>query len=127
MNKERIKQLRDHLAGLSPERIDMRAFVDYIDEKYNYDLDPAVLLTDCNTAGCIAGWAHALFAPLDLDFDPDDVAARELDLSDEERQNLFMPSGYNRWNPTKGEIIQVLDILLTTGVVNWDAVIGARE
>lgn len=71
MNRERLKALRDHLAGLPDERVDM----DYVR-----------IERDCGSVCCIAGWANELWAEGDIHTT---TAQNLLGLSDEQASALF--------------------------------------
>ncbi|MFC7378224.1 hypothetical protein [Brevundimonas sp. GCM10030266] len=87
MNRERLKTLRDHLAGLPDERVDMRHYFT-VGNGWTA-ADPAALLeAGCGTAACIAGWAASLFQG-----QPED-ANDLLDLTEMQEQALCYPTGF---------------------------------
>ena len=75
MNHENVKTLLDHLEGLTDGRLSMNEWLSRCDE-------PAGQLTeDCGTAGCLAGWACALFAPATQWWEAEPVARKALGLN----------------------------------------------
>lgn len=70
MNRERLTILRDHLASLPDERVDM--------------MEP----NTCGSASCIGGWSNRLFLPEQKNADLYD-AQRTLGLSDQQYWELF--------------------------------------
>lgn len=73
MNRERLKTLRDHLAGLPDERVDMST---------------GGREALCGTVACIGGWAEQIFGG--------EYWNDVLDLSDEQGRALFYPAGWFR-------------------------------
>jgi hypothetical protein len=79
MNRERLAILRDHLASLPDERVDM-----------------SVVRADreCGTVACIAGWTDLIFG---------DTVTDTFDLSGEQVDSLIMPrDGARHWH-NKGD------------------------
>lgn len=101
MNKERMLQLADHIEKQPPEKFYMGAYVAcWLPEEGVFSDEPndmipkEMLNPSCNTAGCIAGHAAALFDPKPrtnkrLSRVISD-ARYYLDLSDDEQHWLFM-------------------------------------
>lgn len=125
-NVERLKQVRELIANLPGERIDLN---DYVYAHHNYLDDQAELAAlarnECGTTGCVAGWTCTLI-PLDelelysLKFDDqgDEVsihywqAAKEwLDLSNAEANALFHAAA-GRYRQDKEVAITRLDELI---------------
>lgn len=90
MNRERLKTLRDHLAGLPDERVDMSL---WSTERH-----------DCGTACCIGGWAERLWA--------DQSAGVALGLDDYQHDALFFPAGWSRNKLTRLDAIAAIDSML---------------
>lgn len=59
MNRERVQQLRDHIASLPSEKFIFKRFFDDIgaDNRWVYE----GVIPECGTVGCIAGYALTLF------------------------------------------------------------------
>lgn len=96
MNRERLKTLRDHLAGLPDERVKMTHLVRWEDGPESWWLRPmGEIVHDCGTSCCIAGWANAIFSPevAEVRLDSDD-AANALSLSADQKEALFFPTDY---------------------------------
>lgn len=68
MNRERLTILRDHLASLPDEQVDMGTTTEQ---------------RSCGTVACIMGWAHILW--------PGQGAERSLGLRGHQGDSLFMP------------------------------------
>lgn len=107
MNRENIKRVRDHIAGLPPEQVNMGTF---LREK------------SCGTVACIAGWAQQLSGVRDTQrchFD-------WLGLTDK-HYGLYVPEGWfsdagltdEKRRYPKSRVVAVLDHLLETGEVDW--------
>lgn len=123
MNREKIQELRDHIAKLPPEQFDMRQWRDY---------------NDCGTVACIAGWAVEINKSLFVGeyvprSDIRGAARMVLQLSDLQAVRLFTPMESSHIgvqnNPgaiqcdmqdvTTAQAVKVLDNLLLTGEVDW--------
>lgn len=92
MNIERLKQLREHLAGLPEERFHYSDF--FGNDVYDPNVTWSDARKDCGTTACVAGWACVLFGPANqstLDSgDPEYQASAILDIeSDDESEFLF--------------------------------------
>jgi hypothetical protein len=108
MNKVRLSQLRNYIAMLPDDKIDMANFVR--PDRPNETVREAIM-PDCNTAGCIAGWEtlHRLSVEdpdgrLYVsnyggsgytcsrigDIDVQEYAAESLGLTPQESEHLFM-------------------------------------
>lgn len=131
MNRERIQQLRDHIASLPDEKFDMRLLVGVEGcssyEPYDEAVDPEAPITnalhECGTAACIAGHAVALFEPLTPVSSTSAIqAAALLGLNwHTGARELFMPEGYEDAGLyNRKDAIRTLDRLLETGTVNWN-------
>lgn len=95
MNRERLTILRDHLASLPDERVNMVALM--LDEQGRsqaYQKEPRALLAHCGTAACIAGWANALFGNRRIKQGAED-AEIYLGLTEEQSVALFEPEGFD--------------------------------
>lgn len=107
MNKERMLLLAELLDNIKPEKFN----ITYWTSDYNEDdnvhrcqddkfIDLSVY--NCETAGCIAGWAVALKNDLEVnDVEPDSVEAIARDylgLTFEEGQRLFYYSSASIWS-----------------------------
>lgn len=109
MNIERLTVLRDHIANLPSTRFDMGSFCT------GHPISLGIDLSDnCGTAGCIAGWACALFAP-------DKVISLQraealLGLTWEQADALFYPLHMNQ---PASVAAAVLTNLIETGAVTW--------
>ena len=111
MNVENVVKLRDFIKCLPEDKFSMMTWLAH---------------NECGTVGCIAGWGSILFG-LDAGaenlagFAQDDyyidVVGEVLGLTQTEARLLFLPSFIQR--RTKAEAVEVLDQLLTTGIVNW--------
>lgn len=112
MFAERLCVLADTIERLPAERFDMTTFIRHRDHE---DFLLAIELeTDCGTAGCIAGWACAVYSP-DRAVNPH-RAAEVLGLSRDQANALFFPSPLQR---TPYEAAAALRGLARTGVVAW--------
>lgn len=105
MNRERLKTLRDHLAGLPDEKLDMRWYV--AQQGFGLPLGDPAILSECGTTACIAGWAAHLFGG-----QPDD-AGLPLHLSHEQSMALFCPDSFeNEGRYTRTDAIAAIDSML---------------
>jgi hypothetical protein len=114
MNRERLKTLRDHLASLPDERVDMRTYVDWDAGPLGWGRQgTGDVLHKSGTAACIAGWAVALFEPGRSVFDisADDSAAL-LGLTESQSDLLFLPIGYWEDVHTRADAIAAIDSML---------------
>jgi len=106
MNKERMILLADLLDSIKPEKFNIVYWTsDYNpDEDEHYCQDDIVDLSvyNCNTAGCIAGWAVAMKNDLqvnDVRLDHvEEIAKDYLDLTHEESQRLFYYGSASVWS-----------------------------
>lgn len=93
MDKERMLKLADHIESLKPKRFHMGFWaardIGTRDEITLIGADELVGERKCNTAGCIAGWAVALFAPEYKGVAIASKAGLLLDLNWAEKDNLF--------------------------------------
>lgn len=119
-HRENIQRVRDLIAGLPPERFDMRALWSAAGEVApDYGKTPAALVKGCGTAACIAGWTLALLKPRTKGLDSND-AGNLLGLNEEEADLLFMPPGFmDEARFTQAMAVRTLDHLLATGEVAW--------
>lgn len=119
MNRSRITRLRDLIAGLPAERVNMANFA------APGVHDAAAMLDDgCGTPACICGWGAALLGMTDhLKVAPsaETHVARWLGLSEYQANDLFYPVGYDGGHYGQAEAVGVLDFLLETGEVRWPA------
>lgn len=124
MNVERIIALQHRIASLPRERFDMGSFgYRHGDEAYGSILS-IELDTDCGTAGCIAGWACAMWAP---DRYPSPSRAQDLlGLTNAQAEELFYAWKYRRSDDGTplSDIpphlaAQTLGRLAETGRVRW--------
>lgn len=88
MNRERLKTLRDHLAGLPDERVDMSVHQ---------------VTRDCHTVACIAGWADFLFGGEE---------GRSLGFSEDQSAEVFFPAGWVSRSFTRLDAIAAIDSML---------------
>lgn len=107
MNRERLKILRDHLAGLPDEKVDM----DYIRVE-----------RDCGTVCCIAGWANELWNGGCIDTWK---ASGALGLSEYQSQALF----YAKLDDDDGEwgvrnIAKLSDLTRTDAIAAIDSMLS---
>jgi len=130
MNIDRIKQLRDFMATLPPERIRMDRFISVIakdnpdieddvdDDLYLKGAKTALDRHPCGTCACIAGWANYLFAPNEPQ-PCTTTARRALDLTYQQDSALFTPAGWETDPPSPAQVLATLDHLIETGEVRW--------
>jgi len=63
MNETKMLELADFMEKLESDRFNMGYWISYIDYDENnvplYQMNEVLDIDDCNTAGCIAGWAIA--------------------------------------------------------------------
>jgi len=105
MNRERLTILRDHLASLPDERVDMAVYVRDLANP-TAPLLPVSRLTECGTAACIAGWAAHLFGG-----EPDS-AQRTLELDRGQANDLFCPVGFSAGIFTRQDAIAAIQSML---------------
>ena len=111
MNNERIRAVRDKIASIPAEKFTMREYCTH-QERLAWDLEH-----DCDTAGCIAGWTCAMFAPDQL---PSGwLAKRLLQLTQAEAVKLFTPDHKALSKITRDEAVATLTIFEQSGVVEW--------
>lgn len=118
MNRENIKLVRDHIAGLKPERFDMSIYVGARGGDAPDATEVGPYMKDCGTAACIAGWAVALLAPDSEAGAVQETAARLFGLNDQDGDELFVPFR-DRRRITTSQAVLTLDHLLNTGEVDW--------
>ena len=122
MNRENIKRVRDHIAGLPPERLWMERFLSAGHSVADVNWTAGRLLKDCGTCGCIAGWTAAIFAPRVKCGGVEARAAESLGIPEEDASALFYPelSNHMLWGDIgPAHAVRVLDHLLETGKVDW--------
>jgi hypothetical protein len=93
MNRERLTILRDHLASLPDERVDMRFVMTDGDSNLISSGPAREVLADCGTAACIAGWAGFLFSP-DIGGYGSWEAGTDLAFTTDQAFHLFTPKGF---------------------------------
>lgn len=127
MNREAITVLRNVLAVLPRERFTMAHYTTVGTGKDDR-LSSEQLKHDCGTAACMVGWTNALLSPLYTSNAGDVAGARVLlDLSYDQANKLFHPWEDRSPRPipwidiTNEQAVKVLDHLLETGEVDWDA------
>jgi hypothetical protein len=106
MNKERMILLADLLDSIKPEKFNIIYWAsDYNEDTTDYSCQGDIVdlsVYNCNTAGCIAGWAVAMKNDLqvnDVYLDRIEEMAKDyLDLSYEESQRLFYYGGSSVWS-----------------------------
>lgn len=127
MNFTRMKELAEFFEKLERTRFSMSFWTSYYDEISDdfFGDDPIVLdINDCNTAGCVAGWACAFYNNGVIDFDDlmdrygyeenDDIgcynpeyylweAAKILDLTIEQAELLFYINESSLWYKYKDD------------------------
>ena len=100
MNRERLKTLRDHLAGLSDERVRLNGYFMRADDPSGTDIypkSPDDFLADCGTAACVAGWSVTLFGKyVEGNAGTGDAAGALLGLTPDQSDKLFQPRGWVR-------------------------------
>lgn len=117
MNRRNTNRVRDHIAGLPPERFDMlwRAR----DLVTDTSVEPDELVTNCGTCGCVAGWANAIGRG-DGSFE---WAERwmGLDRSNKERDLFYPPPEHPAWTAPPAVIVAVIDDMLArkSGQADW--------
>lgn len=135
MNVERIKQLRDRIAALPPNRFNL-AF--WFSNESRPDFDFFIGKTNkeaaegsCGSCACIAGHALAMFAPNEpVTPDPGLAARHLLELTFDQASALFEPINSIFWDEpylipiqreqvTNQQAVIVLDHLIATGEVDW--------
>jgi hypothetical protein len=106
MNRENVRRVRDHIASLPPEQVNMGTVVSE---------------RECGTVACIAGWCLHLFG--------EDLGSEALGISDGRIARLITPPGWSRDRERpeheklypKARVVATLDHLLATGEVDWNA------
>lgn len=107
-----------------PEGFDMRSMGEHF--KFDPSKEPA---PTCGSAACIAGWAALLgrqrrLTTYESMYRIEDAAIAELDLDEETAEKLFYPSSIENWDViTPEHACKVIDNLIETGKVDWEAVI----
>ncbi len=120
LNIERLTLLRDTIQSLDPSRFTMADWV--LNTNFPQDL-----VHNCNTAGCIGGWAEGLFFPKDSNVHPLEVA-EALGLDTDQKEILFfplredLPGSANISTITQAEAVETLGRLISTGNVDWSHV-----
>lgn len=114
MNLDRLRLLTSHLSRLPEQRFDM-TITSGRDGEEDYHMLGIELSDDCGTAGCIAGWACALFAPHLIP--RTGLAADLLGLSEAQAQSLFFPPNLGRYRPLHA--VAALQSLQQTGTPQW--------
>jgi hypothetical protein len=131
MNIERIQQLRDFLAGLPPEKLNMHDWFTHLGDLVAWVPDMPTypdVVNECGTCACIAGWANFIFRDVPTSRDDFGSSARNLlGLSDEQGQLLFMALDYEGHDLipdirmiTLTHAIAALDIIIAEQVVPDD-------
>jgi len=132
MNIPNLQRLRDHIAALPPERIQMPTLFGALDPENEIDLTdivvesglgPALDSHDCGTCACIAGWALYLFHPSHTlgGGSLTSGAAASLGLNNDQATELFTPPNFeDPGRYTQADVIRTLDHLIATGEVKWD-------
>ena len=122
--RDHIIQVRDLIAEMNPVRFDM---ADWGRNTLLFNaVSPHEMVHNCFTAACIGGWCDALRMP-DVRVLPaqrDEAAtAAWLGLTADDGNALFYMTRTDEHfdNVTPSHAVAVLDILLETGEVDWDA------
>jgi hypothetical protein len=127
VNRENIKKVRDLIASLPPERLDMSQLFSR-DDRVDWDYwrnNPRKFKEDCCTAACIAGWTLVRLASSQQRRCGADArdAGQLLGLETEEADELFLPEGYEQGGRyDRADAVRVLDHLLETGQVDWSII-----
>lgn len=109
MNRENIQKVRDHIASLPPERLDM----------YNWFRE-----AECGTVCCIGGWTNLVLGPDEPRERWSVSKARgRLDISYTQADELFFGAGVSS-AVGPAQAVAVLDHLLETGEVDWSIIGG---
>lgn len=131
MNVEAIKKVRRHLGKIKARHFDMSDFFVLGDGEYTeiarkkFRTNGEALEGSCGTAACIAGHALALLLPTEpIPADPEEAARKLFGLSREEGHDLFVPHYHTNDRTTRAQAVRVLDHLLATGEVDWNAAIA---
>lgn len=138
MNKERMQEVRDFIAGLDPEQVYMEQ---WCLPRSQVELDECAVtisthaalnrdLNECETAACVAGWTTILFkdeAKVLLSKNEfhgfSDLARSILGLTWEQATDLFTPDIDNSEQLNNKElVVAVLDNMLVYGKPQWCAV-----
>lgn len=114
MNRERLTILRDHLASLPDERVNMAALVRWPSGPDHWSRKTmAEIVHNCGTACCVAGWANALFNPdkpeISVGADDAEVA---LGLTWDQKGGLFFPYGWPYGRQTRSDAIAAIQSML---------------
>ena len=114
MNRERLKILRDYLASLPDERVNMSAYFCSDDDWLTVDdlSEVPSLLSGCGTAACVAGWSVFLWGGAGSGDHTDDIAADHLGLSVDQSEDLFRPSGWSINRQARADVIAAIDSML---------------
>lgn len=130
LNIERLTILRDTIQALDPSRFDMANWVSSTDkdDRYRYQgVYASELMHTCDTAGCIGGWAEALFlSESQIRTSTSDQVGEVLGLSHRQRYDLFFPGA----GPTpiespeldqitQAHAVETLTKLIETGEIDW--------
>lgn len=137
MNRDNILKVREHILALEDQRrFNMNYFLSQIDQEGPSYYDPTVLLHNCGTCACLAGWTAGLLDDqlTDEQRDRNSIADRGrvlLGLDSSQADRLFHPynlhpSWGDEWEaiPPRGAV-EVLDHLLETGEIDW-SIIGRK-
>jgi len=107
VNTENLRKVRDHIASLPPEQVNMGVLVGE---------------RSCGTVACVAGWAGVLSGGVN--------AQLWLNIGYDDADKLFTPPGWRTDNRRrvehtkrypKARVVATLDHLIETGEVDWDA------
>lgn len=115
MNVQRLTRLRRLIAEvLKDEQLDMA----------HYGTPSRLAKHECNSAGCIAGWALTIFSPSaegkSRYDDVHDDAQEVLELTDKQAEYLFCPElGFELCRVTRLDAVQAIDGLIETGMPTW--------
>lgn len=119
-----IDEFRTRFAALEPERFDMALHAGDIRDLEGTCAD---ILSRPGTAGCLAGWFCAWFAPeAEARWDAQTTAGALLGLSGPQQHQLFMAGNRDRDRyPRLSDIphsaaLATLDHFITTGEVQWN-------
>ncbi len=124
MNRENIQKVRDHIVAVDATRFDMTVWCRKAGG-VAHDIEPAELVHNCNTAGCIGGWAEGL---LRKGRDDGTSAQDLLGLDEDQAYELFYAwDGPGLDKITQAQAAMVLNHLLATGNVDWYAALADSE
>lgn len=119
--RDRMIRLRDFLAALPDERFNMLdLMIDENGDPAGDNQSPAVFLSRCGTAACVAGWSNYLYRAQDVEAGPS-AAAFDLGLNPRQRYDLFLPPRFitHSHEYTRTRAVAVLDHYLATGEIDW--------